>query len=96
MQGRKYFRSTIIELEELFSKSSKDFAILEELEEELSNHRETKRARALLIKVQAELNGNAMITDSTFEHVDNDEKSDVINWDEALRMPMINPLITQM
>lgn len=57
MEQRKYFKSRITELEEVYNKNKANVAILEELEEEL-HHRSTHRARQLLHAVQSSLNAN--------------------------------------
>lgn len=51
---RKYFKHGIAELEVVFSKSGGDFAVLEELEEELQ-YRSTQRAQKLLQNIQVAL-----------------------------------------
>ena len=61
---RKYFNYGIEQLEEIFARSYGDIGVIEELEEELA-HRNTKRAKKLLAKVQAALNTNAEKTPSS-------------------------------
>ncbi|MDB9953314.1 AAA domain-containing protein [Porticoccaceae bacterium] len=55
MNQRKYFKHKVTELEEIFKSSKQDFAVLEELEEELHLHRKTQRARTLLENVRSSL-----------------------------------------
>jgi hypothetical protein len=56
MTDRKYFNHKIIDLEVVYENANGDFAILEELEEELS-HRSTQKAKHLLHKVEETLHG---------------------------------------
>jgi hypothetical protein len=61
---RKFFNYGIEQLEAIFARSYGDIGVIEELEEELA-HRNTKRAKKLLVKVQAALNTNAEKTPSS-------------------------------
>lgn len=54
MEQRKYFKHGIQQLEELYSGAGGNFALLEELEEELQ-HRSTQRAKQLLSCIQESL-----------------------------------------
>lgn len=58
MAHRKYLKHRIVDLENIFSDSAGDVAILEGLEEEL-HHRSTQRAHKLLERVQAALSSEA-------------------------------------
>lgn len=62
MDNRKYFKHKIVELEAVYERASDDFAVLEELEEELS-HRSTQRAKKLLAQVQKSLHGEGAEND---------------------------------
>jgi len=91
MDQRKYFKHQITELEDIYSKSNDDCAVLEELEEELQ-HRKTQRARKLLTNVQEKLNEKNATNDSSppsqeelvpsydISHEDNK----VIDWQSVL------------
>lgn len=65
METRRYFRSTIYELERLFESSKGDRAVLNDLKKELS-HRDRPRAKALEKKVAEQLSafGQSKITDT--------------------------------
>lgn len=65
MATRRYFRSTIDDLERLFESSKGDRAVLNDLREELS-HRDRPRAKALAKKVAEQLTafGQSKITDT--------------------------------
>lgn len=54
MATRRYFRSSIVELEQLFESSKSDHSVLEGLRDEL-DHRNTNRARVLAKKVADQL-----------------------------------------
>lgn len=54
MAARRYFRSTIDDLERLFASSKDDYEVLKELREEL-NHRDRPRAKALAKKVAEQI-----------------------------------------
>ena len=56
MATRRYFKSTILELEQLFESSKRDHTVLNDLRDELS-HRDRPRAVALAKKVDEQLAG---------------------------------------
>lgn len=86
MEQRKFFSHKITELEDIYSNSSNDFAILEELEEELQL-RKTARAKKLLKNVQESLNSDVGKNDikpkSKVKCSDKSQSSKKkINWNE--------------
>lgn len=93
MENRKYFKHRIVELEAVYESADGNFAVLEELEEELA-HRSTQRARKLLKSVQDSLSGEvvnfsevkpanpiASTTVSANEAISDDKP---IDWDKVI------------
>ena len=96
MENRKYFNHRIVELEAVYESAEGNFAVLEELEEELV-HRSTQRARKLLKNVQDSLSGevvtssdvnpaNPTVSSSPAVVPANETISDdkPIDWDEVI------------
>lgn len=103
MENRKYFKYKIEELELEFERATGNFAVLEDLEEELS-HRSTKRARKLLKSIQQSLNSGSpasavsVSAESPIKPVENQSQQvqddSIIDWDEAFSGDEFNPVYT--
>lgn len=99
MDDRKYFKHTIVQLETIYEQSGTDCAILEELEEELENHRSTARAKKLLVEIQMKLNSSNLGASthhqpslSNLDIVsDSHNEKPEINWDSLIQEAPAEP-----
>ncbi|MGP4846023.1 DEAD/DEAH box helicase [Marinobacter sp. 1Y8] len=80
MSDRKYLKYRIADLEKVFADSVGDFAVLEDLEEELNN-RSTQRARILLEKIEEKLfSKKSMLGGDLKEALPSDDSGQVDNF----------------